>query len=298
MYSIYMLNSINPNINIEDINIENIKALAFDLDGTLLGAQAVLTQRTEKAVKACMEKGLKIIISTGRSMASAEPFRSKLGACGPMVYFNGAIVALMPENNVLNTTLLSKEITASCLEISEKKGVYFHFYMEPSNPKETIYPLYTKAANPMRDLYYKNTNVLSEICDVKEILARPEIKGSVKGMFIAEPELLDDFSPFAEQSLGKDVYIVRTTSHYLEVLSPGVSKGIGLSIALDHLGIKTEETIAFGDEDNDVPMIEYSRYFIATDNAKQKVKSKASLVIGPHDKDSIAIFLEKMFLGQ
>ena len=60
-----------------------IKALAFDLDGTLLAPGAVLTERTIKAVKACQERGLQIIITTGRAIEAAEPFRASLGAEAP-----------------------------------------------------------------------------------------------------------------------------------------------------------------------------------------------------------------------
>jgi Cof subfamily protein (haloacid dehalogenase superfamily) len=273
-----------------------IKALAFDLDGTLLGPGAVLTERTIQAIRACSAKGIEIIFATGRAMESSEKYRIPLGAAGPMVYFNGAIVAGMPEGKILHATLLSKKITEFCLDLSREKAVYFQLYI-PGTKEKPGFPLLTEKEGPVRDMYNNHTGLLAELADLKEVLRRPELEGCIKCMFLAEPEILESLRPIIEARFGKEVYVVRSTRTYLEILDPGVSKGKGLLLALHDRGISPIETIAFGDEENDLPMFEAAGFSIAPGSAKETVKAKADLVIGSNAEDGIAVFLEETFLG-
>jgi len=278
----------------------DIKALAFDLDGTLLGPGAVLTERTLQLVRGCVEKGIHVIFATGRAVEASEKYRVPLEATGPMVYFNGAIVAEMPEGKILHATLLKKEITEFCVDLSREKGVYFQMYIPgtdgPKTKEKPGQPLLTEKEHPQRDMYYNHTGLLAEIADLKEVLKRPEVEGCIKGMFLAEPEVLDSLRPFVETRFGKEVYVVRSTKTFLEILDPRVSKGKGLLLALEDRGIKPEETIAFGDEENDLPMFGAAGLSIAPANAKEAVKAKADLIVGSNAEDGVAAFLEETFL--
>ncbi|MCL2834604.1 MAG: Cof-type HAD-IIB family hydrolase [Treponema sp.] len=284
-----------------------IKALAFDLDGTLLGPSvvlteksplgsgAVLTDRTLRAVKACAEKGLELIIATGRAVEASEKFRIPMEAHGPMVYFNGAIIADMPSGKILHTTLVSKEIAKFCLELSRKKGVYFQLY-KPGTAQMPGQPLLTAEDHLQRELYHKHTGILAGICDLDKLLEDPHLQGCIKCMFLADPGVLDGLRPFIEERFGKDVYVVRSTSTFLEILNPGVSKGVGLELALKHRGIKPAETIAFGDEENDLPMFKNAGISVAPANAREKVKAAADWVTASNAEDGVAVFLENYIL--
>ena len=275
-----------------------IKALAFDLDGTLLGPGAVLSERSVRAIHSCTEKGLRIIIATGRALEAAEKFRIPLEAAGPMVYFNGAIVADMPERKILHTTFLAPEIADFCADLSRETGVYYQVFISgtPENPGQF---LLTEKEGPERDMYRDHTGIEAEIIDIKEALkkAGSHNQGCVKAMFLAEPEIQDTLRPRIEERYGKDVYIARTYRTFLEIMSSQVSKGRGLSLALQHLGIKLEETAVFGDEENDLPMFEAAGLSAAPANAKDSVRAAADLVIGSNAEDGVAAFLEETFLS-
>jgi Cof subfamily protein (haloacid dehalogenase superfamily) len=274
----------------------DIKALVFDLDGTLLAPGAILTERTLKAVQSCAKKGLEIILATGRAVEASEKYRAPIGAVGPMVYFNGAIVADMPENKILHTTLLAKEIAKFCLNLSLEKGVYFQLYV-PGTPLKPGQPLLAGKEDAQRDMYHRHTGILAELCDLDEVLANPELPGIIKGMFLAEPDILDKLRPIIEEHFGDNVYVVRSTATFLEILNPGVSKGSGLDLALKHRGIMPEEAMVFGDEENDLPMFDHAGFSICPANAKDNVKAKADHIAGSNAEDGIAIFLEEVFLN-
>jgi hydroxymethylpyrimidine pyrophosphatase-like HAD family hydrolase len=116
-------------------------------------------------------------------------------------------------------------------------------------------------------------------------------------MFLAEPEIQDDVvRPFLKERFGDSVYVARTQRTYLEVLNAKASKGAGLKIALEHRGLRPEDVIAFGDEENDLPMFKVASFSVAPSSAKEAVKAAASLVVGPCEEDGVAAFLEETFL--
>jgi Cof subfamily protein (haloacid dehalogenase superfamily) len=269
----------------------NIKALAFDLDGTILAPGAVLSEKTIVAVNRCMKRGLKIIIATGRAIEGAEPFRASLGAAGPTVYYNGAVVAEMPEGRILRSTLLDKEKVELCVEISREMGIYCQIYLF----NEKGIPLLAERDGPEREMYYNHTGILAELGDLKKAMGRTGVPGCVKLMFLAEPELFSALRLRLDELLGGGIYIAQSHRTFLEVMDAKVSKGQGLSFAMERLSLKREEAIAFGDEENDIPMFASAGFSVAPSNAKDAVKAKADLVIGSNAEDGVAVFLEEFF---
>jgi len=269
----------------------SIKALALDLDGTVLAPGAVLSERTIRVVNKCVQRGLKIIIVTGRAIEAAERFRASFGAEGPMIYYNGAVVMEIPQGRILRTTLLDKKKVELCVDLSREMEIYCQVYLF----NEKRIPLLTERDGPEREMYHKHAGILAELVDLKEALSQKEFSGCVKAMFLAEPELLAELRPPLEKRLGEGVYIAQTLRTFLEVMDAKVSKGQGLSFAMERLSLKREEVIAFGDEENDIPMFAEAGFSAAPSNAKDTVKAKADLVIGSNAEDGVAGFLEEFF---
>jgi Cof subfamily protein (haloacid dehalogenase superfamily) len=280
---------------INNLNPDHIKALALDLDGTVLAPGPVLTERTAKVLRACGEKGLRLIFATGRAPAAAERFRKAVGAEGPMVYFNGAVVADMPGAKILSVTPLEKDVVEFCVDLSREMGVYYQIYF-PGTGDDSRQVLMAERDSPHREMYHKHTGILAELGSLKEAIAAPEFAGCIKGMFLAEPEVQDRIRPKLEERFGDSIYVARTFPTFLEVMNASVSKGQGLSLALEYRGLKPDEVAAFGDEENDLPMFALAAFSAAPANAKEPVKAAADLVVGPNTGDGIAEFLEKTFL--
>jgi Cof subfamily protein (haloacid dehalogenase superfamily) len=236
-----------------------------------------------------------VIIATGRAIEGAERFREGLGLEGPMVYFNGAIVADMPSWKILNAALLSKEAAGFCADLSRSMGVYYQIYFPggPDNPRQV---LLTDEWRSEAEMYLNHTGTRAEVGDLKKALAAPGLEGCIKGMFLAEPEVLEALRPKIIQRFGNTLYIARTLRTFLEVMDCRVSKGEGLKLALAYRGLKPGETIAFGDEENDLPMFSAAAYAVAPSNAKESALKAADLVIGSNEEDAVAAFLEKTFL--
>jgi len=277
---------------------KNFKAVALDLDGTLLAPGAVLTERTVKAVKACMSSGLRVIITTGRAIEAAERFRLPLGTEGPMVYFNGAVVAEMPEGKILITTLLDIKVAEFCVDLSRELGIYCQLYLPGGANRDqgSRMALLAEWDGPELEMYHNHTGIKAETYDLKKVLVQPEhSSGCVKAMFLTEPENHPMLRQRLEERFGSSIYVVQTLRTFLEVMNPAASKGQGLKFTMDCLSLKGEEVIAFGDEENDLPLLAAAGFSVAPSNAQDSVKAKADLIIGSNAEDGVAAFLESFF---
>jgi Cof subfamily protein (haloacid dehalogenase superfamily) len=272
----------------------SIKALALDLDGTTLRPGNILSERTLAALKACLKKNIQIILCTGRAVEAAEKYRIPMGAEGAMVYFNGAEVVDMPEGKVLQSTLLAKEVVDFCTDISRSMGVHYQTYF-PATAEDPREILMIERDSPEAEMYRNHTGLIPVIGDIKKNTALPGFSGCIKSMFIVEQSVQDEIRLKLIERFGDTIYVARTYPTFLEVMNASVNKGAGLRFAMEKRGLKPEELIALGDEENDLPMFSVASFSVAPANAKDKVKSAADLVIGANTEDGVAAFLEETF---
>lgn len=271
-----------------------VKALALDLDGTILRPDTVLSERTVSVLKACMGRGVQIIFCTGRAVAGAERFRRAVGAEGPMVYYNGAEVVDMPAGTVLASTLLDLEIADFCVDLARRRGLHFQVFFPalPGGPGET---LVIEKDRPEAELYRRHTGILPVLGDLKRIIAEGGMPGCIKAMFIAEPEEQEHLRPLLAERFGSRIYMARTFPSFLELMTAGVSKGAGLRAALESRGLDAGAVLALGDEENDLPMFEAAGFSVAPANARESVRQAADAVIGSNADDGAAQYLETLF---
>lgn len=286
-------------------DFSQIKALALDLDGTLLRPDNTLSDLTVGTIRAYRELGLHLIICTGRSPEASETYRAAIGATGPMVFFNGAEVTDIDERGVRSNTvypiLLHFDVIERCVDIARKTGVYFQVYFPETGDKgETKRQrLIAERDGAERDMYFKHTGSLSVIADIKKALADAasrSIAGCIKGMFLAAPAKLDEIRSLVSEQFGTAVSTTKTLATFLEIMSAGVSKGTGLTLALERLSLTGEAVIALGDEESDISMFAVAGFSAAPANAGDHVKAAAHAVIGSNTEDGAARFLERNVL--
>ena len=109
---------------------------------------------------------------------------------------------------------------------------------------------------------------------------------SIKCLFISESEILDKLKIYIESKI-KDIYIVKSTPKYLEILNKNSNKASGVKYLLNKYGIDKENAMAFGDQNNDYDMLKYVKYGYIMGNAKDELKDKFSDDrVALHTKDS------------
>ena len=280
-----------------------IKALALDLDGTTLLPDSTLGERTVKILRKISSRGIQIILATGRTMETSEIYRNALDARGPMVFLNGAVVADVPSNKILYLNLLELDVVNFGIDIARKMDYHYQIYMPAG-----ISP-YTGEADPSikmgqpliekkcreSDYYRKHTGITMLIQDFKKVVALPGLKGCIKAMFICDPVYHDDIRKKFIDKFGGRISLIRSSPTFLEILNSGVTKGEGLKIVMEHRGLKQDEVIAFGNEENDLSMFKAAGFSAAPVNGKEHVREAADIIYGSADEEGLAVYLEELF---
>jgi Cof subfamily protein (haloacid dehalogenase superfamily) len=278
-----------------DIQAGKIKGIAIDLDGTVLGHGAVLSDRTRDVLRSCIAKGIRVIITTGRSPNSAESYRSAIGVEGPMVYYNGAMVFDMPSQKLLRHDFIGLEIVAACREIAHSENIHFQSFLVNSK-NYFLETVMTDKPSEATKRYNERTGLGFTFGDMVQALSDGTFTDCVKGIFIADEQKLQQIRPKLQKKLGSKINIMFSADFIFEILAAGVSKGRGLESALGFCDLKPSEIVAFGDEENDLPLFAAAGHSVAPANARLSVREAAKELIGPNTEDSVAGYLEKLFL--
>jgi hydroxymethylpyrimidine pyrophosphatase-like HAD family hydrolase len=221
-----------------------------------------------------------------------------------MVFFNGAKIVDVPSGRVISCDLVDMEVLDFGLDLAHDMKVHFQLYLPSgispvtgkSDPAIKWESLLVDKPCPEMEMYYRHTGIPPVVINLKSVTSLPNLKGAVKGMFIADPSLHDEIRRKMNGRFSERINITRSFPTFLELLKYGVSKGEGLKTAMKHRGLVREEVIAFGDDENDLSMFDVAGFSVATSNAINKNREAADLIIGSNADEGPAAFLEESFL--
>ncbi|MDR2344064.1 MAG: Cof-type HAD-IIB family hydrolase [Spirochaetaceae bacterium] len=273
---------------------DRIKAVVVDLDGTTLGTDAVLSERTRLTLRSCIARGIRVVIATGRSVEAAEQYRKAIGVEGAMVYYNGAMTLDMPSRSILDSHFIGQDVISCCVDVAHEKDAHFHLFLCNSTGafSETLMAERSSGATTV----YRNRTGLDFLYgNLYRALPDDGSVCCIKGIFIEEERKLRGIQQIVMERLNGKVNTMLSAEFILEILAADVTKASGLRAALKFYGLSPSEIIAFGDEENDIAMLSFAGHSVAPANARQSVRDIAKSVIGPNTDDSVAVFLENLF---
>lgn len=254
------------------------KLIALDMDGTLLNSQGEITQETQKALTMAANIGCYITLSTGRSLAAVQSFFPLLPLNAPFILYNGAMVAEAGGRILFHRTLGKMEINA--------------ILSSPHAPESVIlwnnHALFLSAHTKKTELYERSAGIRGRLFS-----SATAFSDSTKLLWIDEPESLNKRKTALSGSLPDTISYCNSKPSYLEFFSSTVSKGTALHFLCNYLNVAPEETIAFGDGENDIPLLKAAGLSIAMGNATPGIKNIANYVTASNDENGIASALER-----
>ena len=260
-----------------------IRLIATDLDGTLLNNEHKISDYNKKVISAVNEKGIKVILSTGRPTSAATKFLDDLNIETDMISFNGAMITDR-NGNILYENNLESSIGKELIEIAKKYKIYYQGFLGErwnlSDAKSKWLNFYISIA--------KIDNYSVGFDNIKDF-------SFSKFMFIGENEILKEIAEELDKKLKDKVYYAFSRPVYLEVHSPKVSKANALCFLLNKYDIKKENVMAFGDNNNDIEMLEIAGISVAVDNAENSVKEKAKYITKSNIENGVGYFINEYF---
>ena len=272
----------------DDMN--NIKLLALDLDGTALKSNNTLSPVVKKAIKRASENGITVVAASGRPYGSMPDYILNMNAFKYFITSNGAGIYDNKRNRI-NSVQLKEKSVLDILDLTKEYDLIWEAFLEGEtctdkryydNPQKygcsAAYVDYVRnsrgCSEDMRGYIYKNRNRLDSIEFVS-----------------TDGELRKSIWILIEKSVS-DIYITSSSAHFVEIMDSKATKANALRFICDLLNVPLENTAAAGNADNDVDMIVEAGLGVAVGNACKNCKTHADLTVSSNDDDGIAELID------
>jgi Cof subfamily protein (haloacid dehalogenase superfamily) len=241
----------------------------------------VLRPRTREAIAAARAAGIHVLLVTGRMFQSVLPYARTAGIEDPLICYQGAVVADPVTGQFLRHEPIPLELAREAIAAVEAEGYPLNCYVGDE--------LYVAEHTAASEAYASFQNLeVHAVGNLLEWLDEPP----TKLVAVGDPDELDLLEARLVERFDGRMYISKSLPHFLEFASPDVTKGSGLAFAAEHVGFAQERTVAFGDGENDVELLEWAGYGVAVENAHERVLALADFVCPPVTEEGVAQVFE------
>lgn len=263
----------------------NYQLVAVDLDDTLLDEQLQISAANQNAIRLAVEQGVTITIATGRMFRSARLIANSLGLNCPLIAYNGALIKNLLDGQVLFSSPLPLSLARKIICLVEGRGYTLNCYVDDN--------LYVKQVNGAVKQYAATAKVTAFA--VGSLLSFLETDPT-KLLVMGDEEELDLLAVELNLLFGGKISLTKSKPDYLEILNRQVSKGRALKFLCQKLGVDLKQTIAIGDNYNDLEMLEFAGLGVIMGNAREELKTRADYIAPANSKNGVAHVLERFIL--
>ena len=257
------------------------RLVALDVDGTIRSNEHSMSDYTRETVARVRDAGAVVTLATGRTYKSALRASAELGITAPIATFQGAHVARPTTGEVLWHVPLTARMTRRALSaLAVLDGVEVLGY-----PGDGVFVIeMTEWARA-----YGSRNAMPvHVAAPDDFVSNPMTRLVVRG----DEDVIERLEIDLGNQFDGSMYVTRSLSYFCEILNPAGGKDKALSWLCRHLGVGRNETIAFGNGYNDVPMLEWAKMSVAVEGAVPEVLDVVDLVAPSMEDDGVAQVLD------
>lgn len=269
---------------------KEIKLIALDLDGTVLTDNNTLSDRVKRSLERAIQSGIEVVAASGRPYGSMPKNVLGIKGLNYSITSNGAAVHDNSGRRI-HSTLVSENDVISLLKITEGHDLIFEAYVKgltytdsryTSNPLKygcsEAYVDYVKASHGhidnMREFIY---NHRKELDSIEIICTNAKKRSHIR-------QLAEDIT--------SGFYITSSSENFIEFMDKSATKGNAVNWLCNYLDVKTENTCACGNADNDTDMIEQAGFGAAVENASKLCLDCADIIVPSNNNDGVARLIE------
>jgi Cof subfamily protein (haloacid dehalogenase superfamily) len=258
------------------------------MDGTLLNRKREISECNKETIRKAHEKGIHVVVSTGRLFTNAEEFSKLIGVKSPVIASNGAVIRGIDKKQIIDKAYLDTRACITLLDILKRYKLNPYFSTpEKSYTGDLKYKILLEHAKRRDEVIRKTkleyvpfyTKWIKIFEAEKDNIVKCEIKCRHANKLESIRKELEELKEFD---------MVRFSYRNIEITKKDVSKGKAVKKLAEYYGIKREEIIAIGDSENDLSMIKYAGVGIAMGNAMEIVKKNADYITDTNDNDGVA----------
>jgi hypothetical protein len=222
-----------------------------------------------------------VIVVTGRMFRSVRPYLLEAGLDDAVVCYQGAVVAEPLSGRWLRHVPIPLELAREAIEAVEGEGFGINCYVDDNLYVAEV----TSEARRYADFQRLELHPVGDL--LAWLAADP-----TKLVAIGDPDALSALEAQMKARFDGRLYISKSLPYFLEFASPAVTKASGLDFVADRVGFTRERTVAFGDGENDVELVDWAGYGVAVANAHDRVLAVADLVCPGVEEEGVAQVIE------
>lgn len=244
--------------------------VACDLDGTLLGPDLVFADATKAGVAALRAAGVEVVVCTGRMFQSARPQAAELGLRdGPIVCYGGALVADLASGDWLRHHPIDGETAAALVRFARQRGAHVNAYVDDE----------LHAEDDDRWTAWTTGYAKVGVRLVEDLLPIVE-RGPTKLVIAADPDEAARLVPEIVRLFAGRLRAATSLPHFIEINAAAVSKSGTLQwLCAERLHVASGRTVACGDGQNDVDMLEWAAIGVAMAEGAAGARRVAQVVV-------------------
>ena len=257
--------------------------IALDIDGTIRDAERPPSDRTRQAIERAKERGAIVTLVTGRIFASATASTTELNITSPIICFQGAQIADPTTGEVLWHRPLTPEMARSALdELASWEGDVVAYRADQ---------VYVSKLTPWVEDYSQRVGgQVNVVADLAELAAQ----GVTRLLAVGDEGDVHRLELRLKTTFDSRLHVTRSLPHFCEILHPEAGKRNGLAWLCRHLGVRQEETVAFGNSYEDVHMLRWAGLGVAVGGAVSEVLEAGDRVAPPVEEDGVAQVIEEL----
>ncbi len=273
------------------MNDKDIKIIALDLDGTTLNHRGEISPRTIKAFHDAMERGVHIVICTGRTFASLPRELFAIEGLEYVVTSNGAQITRLADMKTIYENNISGASIEQIVTILREAAYSIEIFIKgKAYIAKEEYEMYLREGSSFRDVQYviSTRNPVENFFDFFL-----ENRDEIENINISFPKLEDRQHLMSLLSTVDNVTLTTSFIHNIEVGGATTSKAEALRHLMGQLGLTEKELLAAGDSHNDLAMIQLAEIGVVMGNASDEMKFHADYIADDCDDDGVAKVIEK-----
>jgi hypothetical protein len=265
----------------------DIKLIVFDVDGTLVNDDQVLGEKTISAIRQLQDRGIQISLATGKIYPSVATVIDQLDIKIPIILANGALIQ-QPNQEIIFGKFLDKDLVNKFTH----EGVSYAADMALFLPDRIYVQKETYNTAHISEQFKEKIDAIGEWSAVRE-----HFSSVCKAIWINRRDIpqIRRLTAHLQETYDGKISLSAGAPDSIEAMPIGVSKKSGLVHLADHLQIPLDSVMAFGDQGNDLSMMESAGTAIAVGNAIDDVKEISDHIIGTNNEEGPAEFLYEYF---
>ena len=264
------------------------RLIVCDFDGTLHTGNGLVRPAVRQAMQAVVDAGRWITLSTGRGLQLLRPYLGQVVVNAPLICCNGGLILAPDTHRILYLRPTSLPLAHDVLRLAGKEGWKVLVYLDD------LETMLEYQFNGRGFQLKRGAAIVGQGLDAVSELTRPPHKLIVHTSSASStPEVMVRL----QECVGDRARVVASGPQFVEILMRGISKARGLARVAKDLGVPSRETVAIGDGDNDIEMLQWAGLGIAMGNGMPGVKAIADWIAPPVEEDGVAAALHRFVLN-